>query len=322
MDLIYTDKNKTDIGVLANYELDLAYGTDENDFECVVDTENNFCEAGCILYVYGTDYGGIIDKIKVDTARKSISYSGRTWHGIMEKKVLCPDTGADYLVLSGEANTVLGRLITRMGLDDMFSASTENSGIQINNYRMNRYISGYAGIRKMLASSGAKLMIRYINGMIRMSAVPLVDYSQDEEWDSSQMDFVIEKDKRPVNHMVCLGQGELKERTVIHLYMDESGNISKTQSLTGIEEITEVYDNPNAESMNELEAGGREKLEEYWAEANSLNVDFNNDESYDIGDIVGAREEITGVSVSREIVKKIVTINKSGTKIVCQIGER
>ncbi len=322
MDLTYTDSSWKDIGVLLDYSLDMAFGTDENDYACTVDSGSHCCVQGGLLYIEGTEYGGVIDSIEVDTANGNVIYGGRTWHGILEGKVLCPDSGEDYLVLTGEANVVIGQLITRMGVSDTFTASQTNSGIQISGYKMNRYICGYSGIRKMLSASGAKLAASYQDGKVQLSAVPLVDYSQDEEWDSSQIDFVIRKNTRPVNHLICLGQGDLKDRAVLHLYMDSAGNISKVQTLTGINEVTEVYDYPNAESAEELETGGRERLEECWAEANALNVDFRNgDETYDIGDIVGAREEITGVSVAREIVKKIITINRNGIKIECQIGE-
>ncbi len=321
MDLIYTDADKQDVGVMQGHSLDMAYGNDENNFECTVDMNMHCCEPGSLLYVEDTEYGGIVDAVKVNTGNSNVTYSGRTWHGILEGKVLCPDAGQDYLVLNGEANQVLSAIIARIDLSGMFVASTDNSGIQINNYKMNRYVGGYSGIRKMLSSFGAKLCMRYRMGIVLLSAVPLVDYSQDEEWDSSQMDFIIEKNSRPVNHMICLGQGELKDRVVLHLYADASGNLSNSQSLTGEDEVTEVYDNSNAESLEELREGGTERLMEAYAGANTLDVDFDSDETYDIGDIVGARESITGVNVTREIVKKIVTINKNGMKIKCQIGE-
>lgn len=330
MDLIYTDTKGIDVNVMPDCELDMAFGSDENDFECTVDLNAHCCNVGCILHaedvdpagmVLHTEYGGIIDGLKVNTADNSISYTGRTWHGILESKVLCPDAGQDYLILSGEANTVLALLISRMGLTRLFEASGEDSGIRINNYQMNRYIAGYTGIRKMLSSAGAKLVLRYVDGIVILSATHLVDYSKDEEWDSDQMDFAIEQKSRPVNHMVCLGKGDLKDREVIHLYTDAEGNISPVQTMFGTDEVTEVYDYPNVESSDELIKGGTERLQEAYAGAENLGIDFENNEDYDIGDIVGARENITGVFVSREIVKKIVKMNKNGTNIECQIGE-
>lgn len=321
MDLIYTDKRARDVGVLLDYEMDLAFGSDENNFECTIDLDSHCCEPGCFLYFEGTEYGGIVDMLRVDTGSANVTYGGRTWHGILESKVLSPDTGQDYLVLNGDANVVLQSLIIRMGLAELFQASAEPSGLKISSYKMPRYVSGYSGIRKMLASVGGKLSITYQNGIVMLAAVPLIDLSQDEEWDSSQIDFVIENNRRPVNHLVCLGKGDLKDREVVHLYADASGRISEAQSLTGLDEVMETYDYPNAESSEELLEGGRERLAEAYAEANTLEVNFDSRADYGIGDIVGAKEEITGLSIAREITKKIVKINQKGMSIQCQIGE-
>ena len=161
-------------------------------------------------------------------------YSGRTWHGILEGKVLCPDAGQDYLVLSGEANTVLSGLITRMGLGTLFEAEDTDSKITIKSYQMDRYIGGYTGIRKMLKAVKAKLKMIYKSGKVQISAIPLVDYSQDKEWDSTQISAQISKNDFPTNHVICLGKGELKDRKVIHLYMDAKGKVSKTQTYFGL----------------------------------------------------------------------------------------
>ena len=57
MDLIYMDESKKDIDVLKDYTLDLAYGSDENDFECKVNINNNVCKTGYYLYFEGEEYG-------------------------------------------------------------------------------------------------------------------------------------------------------------------------------------------------------------------------------------------------------------------------
>lgn len=321
MDLIYADETRKDIGEILDHSLDLAFGTDENNFQCIVSLEDHCCRAGYYLYLEGTEYGGIIDEPEVDTDGGTVAYLGRTWHGILAGKILCPDEGEDYLILSGEANAVLGQLIMRVGLSDLFEAAAENSGINISNYAMNRYVDAYAGIRKMLAASSGKLKMIHTGAKVQLSAVPLVDYSRDEEWDSSQMGFRVSKNINPLNHVICLGKGELAARQVLHLYMDESGNISYEQTLAGIREVAKTYDNPNAESVEELEKGGRELLEDAYKAAEKLATSFDSTQDYDIGDIVGAREEVTGMYVSRPIVKKIVTINRKGINIEHKVGE-
>ena len=228
MDLIYTNADREDIGVLKDYTFDLAFGSSENDFECKVYKENHCCLEDYFLYIDGTEYGGIIDSIGV--ADDEITYSGRTWHGILNSKILEPDSGQDYLILNGEANTVLNRLIGRMGLNSLFKASAETSGITINNYKMNRYIKGYDGIIKMLKAFGGKLNIKFNKGFVELSAKPIVDYSQNEQFNSDLIDFDVTKNYNPINHCICLGKGDLAKREVIHIYADRNGNISENQA--------------------------------------------------------------------------------------------
>jgi hypothetical protein len=312
---------KEDQGVMFDYTFDLAFGADENDFECIIINNKHCCKEGFYLYYEGNEYGGIIDRIKVDTAKGEITYCGRTWHGILNSKILEPDAGEDYLTVSGEANSVLSLLIGRMGLSGLFRASGEASGVTVRSYKMNRYIAGYDGIRKMLKASGAKLNIIFKNGFVELSAKPFVDYSQDDSFDSDLIEFTIDKGYNPINHVICLGKGDLADREVIHVYSDENGNISDTQSLTDILEVAAVYENTNAESTEELRQGGIERMLESW---NSDKIEFSFDsdnEAYDIGDIVGAKEHITGIEVKTEITKKIVTVNNGETKISYKVGE-
>lgn len=321
MDLIYMDVERKDLGVLLNYEMDIAFGQDENNFECVIAVPSHCCESGFFLYIEGTEYGGIIDGIESNNETKEVIYSGRTWHGILNSKVIEPDTSQAYLTVSGEANTVVAGLLSRMALTDLFEASSEDSGLTISSYKMNRYIKGYDGIMKMLKTVGGKLRCAYQNGKIVLSAVPIHDYTQDEEFDSDQVDFKIKKKFKTVNHLVCLGSGELEARTVIHLYADTQGNISKEQTQFGLDEYADTFDYPNAESAEELEHSGRDELKKQWEPAD-LSMDFDPDaDIYDVGDIVGAYDNVTQISVSAVISKKIVTIRDGQTTISYKVGE-
>lgn len=308
MDLIYTSKFREEQGVLFGYEMDLAFGADENDFECTVTTKNHVCENGSLLFFEGTEYGGMVDSIESNTATDDVTYSGRTWHGIMNSKVLEPDSGKDYLVLNGEANKVLASLVQRMGLADLFSASDEDSGITINSYKMNRYILGYDGIMKMLAAVGAKLKIKFSDGVAVLSAHPIKDYTQDEEFDSDLVPFTAKKNFKSVNHLVCLGAGELSNRLVVHLYADEEGNISDKQTLTDLDEITSIFEYSQISDEAELIAEGTAKFKEFLA-SDEIVIDFDADtDEYDVGDIIGAVDNITGLSAHATIKKKVLAI--------------
>lgn len=321
MDLIYTNKDLEDVGVLEDYTFDLAFGSDENDFEITIDSNKHCCESKCLLYIEGTEYGGIVDGLRVVTKDSKLVYFGRTWHGILDSKILQPDDGQDHLIVSGEVNAVIRSLIDRIGLSDIFTTSSENSGLTVSSFKMDRYIGAYSGIKKMLDSVSGKLHFNFMNGKVVISAFPIVDYSQDEQFDNDQIEMEVKKTGNPVNHLICLGKGELSQRQVIHLYTDEHGNISEDQTFTGLEENAEVYEYSNAESLEILKKKGIEKLSGYASDGKiSMKLDAEST-IYDIGDIVGAKEIITGASVKERIIKKIVTIKKGQTKIEYKVGE-
>ena len=319
MDLIYTDTNKIDVGVMKDYSFDLAFGEDENNFQLSITSDNNVCEEDGLVYIEGTEYGGIIDAVEVYTAEKTINYKGRTWHGILNTKIIQPDSGAAYYTVSGDANTILGTLITSLDLNGLFTASSASSGFTINSYSFKRYTGGYDGIVDMLQTVGAKLHIEWLNGVVQLSAVAAVDYGEDD-LSSDHIALHIQKTYNPVNHLICLGQGELAQRTVVHLYCDANGNISTTQTFTGMEEVANVFDFPNAESAEELQKEGKKKLKEL---NNSDEIEVSLDDAYefDVGDKITADDAITGITVSSRVLKKIVTIDRNQFLINYKVGE-
>lgn len=226
-----------------------------------------------------------------------------------------------YLVISGDANDCIGFILDRLGLSALFLPSEEAAGVNIKEYQFNRFTDGYSGMMKMLASAGLKLHTEVQNGQVVFFAEARVNYATDEEFDSDLVDFKAVKKFNAVNHLICLGSGELENRTVIHLYADKDGNISQTQTQEGLDEYVSVYDYSSAESKEELITSGTEKLKELW-EPGKLSVDFDDtSDNYDVGDIVGAVDNITAIAVSAEITKKIVTIKNGLITISYKVGE-
>ena len=74
MDLIYADKNRAELGEIMDYEMDLAYGSEENDFELTVGLNLSCCQPGYMVYFRDTEYGGIIDSICPDTKEDMIIF--------------------------------------------------------------------------------------------------------------------------------------------------------------------------------------------------------------------------------------------------------
>lgn len=265
MDLIVADETKKDICFFEPYSFDMAFGKDENDFECVVDINESVLKQGYYIYSPDNEVGGIVDSIKVSTDKEQITYSGRTWHGVLQNKVFCPLVNNDYLYLSGEANSVINYCLDLFGLKDLFTVSNKNSGINIKRYQMERYAAGYTGIIKMLKKSGAKLNFVWKDGKVNISVLPLTDYTLIDEISSAQKNLTVSKTYKACNHLICLGKGDLSERAVIHLFTDESGNIQPYSTkdtplqdsdyildesqkvISGKDEITIAYDYSSAE---------------------------------------------------------------------------
>ena len=266
MDLIYADHNRIEQGVIGDCTYDCAYGfdTNENTFECTVDLSNHVCAENDYIYFAQTEYGGIVDSISVSTESHTVSYMGRTWHGILNSRILCPAAGQDYLVLTGEANEVVGEILERTGLTDLFVASVEDSGLYISGFQV-RYEYAYLAILNMLATVNGKLMFRHDDGIVTLTVQNISDYSNNEEFDSTQVGFSVQKTYNVANHFVCLGSGNLKDRNVIHLFTDEYGALQpyattdmplkdsdyildeSMKKIGGNDEIMYLYDYPNAQ---------------------------------------------------------------------------
>ena len=310
MDLIYTNAQKKDLGVLSAYAFDFSFGETENNFEMVLSTDDAALEYGAFLYIEGTEYGGIVDAKRSISRDQAITYIGRTWHGMMNSKIIQPDTGADYFTISGmDANAALGVILARLGLSDLFSAAEIESGINVSNYQFNRYCKGYDGIRAMLLSVGAKLRIEWIGRAVVLSAIPIVDYTT-APIDSDTATLTVENHEKKVNHLICLGRGDLAEREVLHLYIDGNGNISETQHFFGLAEIVDTYDYSNAESSEELRKGGIERMAEL-RNIDKADIALLEDEKiiYDVGDIVPATDIVSGITASAAVTQKIVKIS-------------
>lgn len=319
MDLIYTNSNKVDQGVLLAYAFDLSFGSEENDFEMTLGANESTLEYGSFVYIEGTEYGGIVDAIGSATNSETVIYKGRTWHGILNSKVIEPDKGKDYLNVSGDANDILSILIDRLGLGNLFKVDGQST-IKISNYQFNRYCKAYDGIKAMLATNNAKLNIAWKDRFVYLSAKPIIDYT-DSAIDGDTTVLSVEHYEKKVNHLICLGKGELAAREVLHLFVDQFGRIGNTRFYTGIDEITDTYDNNGAESSDELKNGGIEYLNELRNNDKAeITVPETNESIYDIGDIVSASDMKSGVTATATVSQKIVNIVNDAIIIEYKIG--
>lgn len=315
MVLVVYDSKLGNVRELQDFELDLAFGSDENSFEltCAADAAPS---EGQFAFIDGGEYGGVVDEASYDAGREAagaVTCKGRTWHGILAGKRLLPNSGSGYLSVSGKAGAVVASLISRMGLSAVFSAASDDASVS---YTFDRFTDGYSGLKALAKANGRKLAMRRKGSKVELSLPPVVDYAN--KVDSDLLDFTLTSVHRCVNHLVCAGTGELENRAVVHFYADAKGNVSHKQTLFGVDEIAALYDYSNADEAK-LEEDGRKKLAEYQTQG-SVEVDAHDDIDVDVGDVISARDNAHGRTVAATVAKKVVKVSRGVATYSYEVG--
>jgi hypothetical protein len=308
-----TDKDGKQVRQLKNVEIDMALNDDTQDFEITIPSNEHDkrFEYGSRIFVADTEIGGILGEQEINTAVDSLCWRGLTWRGLLNSKVISPESGQDYYVVTGELNEVLRELIEPR-FSGLFRVPEIDSRISVH-HQFSRYCTLLEGITDMLRVADCKPEIRYRegepneSGYVEVRAVPIVDYSNEIELSQdSKLNFKMNEKKNGVNHLIVLGKGELKDRTVIHLYVQQNGTVGELQFYTGIDEIEQVYEASAEDS--ELLIEGEKKLRElmnrntFEMDVEALGLDVS------IGDIVGGRDQITGMYMAKPVESIIVKI--------------
>lgn len=304
-ELIYLTPELTEIGP-CNENIDFDVGEDS--------ASNDFLLRGIIpdsvggIYVPGTEFGGLVGYTQTTNKSDVVSNKGYTWRGLLTLGIISPPAGSSYKVVSGDANAILAELLGGY-MGGIFTIPAETSGITITDYQFPLYCTLLTGISGMLEEYGAKLRIvaeKPAHGgevVITIDAVEsatiVTMYSQE-----SPVSLTYTDNRLGINHLICLGGGELQERTRVDLYVQADGSIGTTQYHTGLDERTAIYDYSNAESEANLIRCGKLRLKSI-ATGKTLTID-NSDVDGDVGDYVSAY--YNGVSASVRITEKILTI--------------
>lgn len=295
---VYADSNLEDVRVVHPASMEFAFGSDENDFEARIPYGSPRMDALGYLYVDGTECGGLVTDIENDRDGRQVVYTGMTWHGLLAAKVLQPDSGADYYTVSGEVNACISAVLRRIGLDGIMSAEEGSTGTVVKSHQFDRYCSAYDGLCKMLGSVGLVLTISCLGGRVTIGSAAAASHGGEA---------TTKRHGLPVNHLICLGEGELKDRTVVHLYADSEGSVSETQTLSGVLERAEVYDYSSADA-DKLREDGTKRLEEYQVLTSADMADASGG-GYRIGDTLTDYDQVTDVTASAKITKKIVSFD-------------
>lgn len=296
-------------------EVDIDIG-DTDDFEITIPASEWNSESlgyGCKIFMPNTEYGGIIKDIESVTEEKTVVVRGFTWRGMLRYKVVEPPAGADHLVLNGELNNVIRTLIGDR-FESLFTVPEVDTQIVVKQWKVDRYVTLYDALAKLLDNYGCKLKIAYIQpqgndyGYVSVQAVPIVDYSEELEYSKEgNVDVDIRECKTGVNHLVCAGEGENQERVILHLYVQKDGSIGENQYYFGLDEVAAVYSYTSADA-EQLRKDGIERLEELKSYKKCQMTVKGMD--LDLGDIVAGYDIITNTQVRRPIIQKILRIEE------------
>ena len=304
--VIVADASGKELRTLLFSSYDFEVGRTENSFQVEIKRqEYEYIPKSGRIYIPGTEYGGLFRELDTSTKNDTIMPGGLTWRGMMQKKIIVPPSGQDYATDSGELNAIIKARV-EAAFPGLFVGSDTSTGVSVT-YQYERYCTLEDGLTKLLKTAGYKLNIEYSQAekAVVVSAVPIADYSGSIEFSSDmQVHYLMHMQGDGINHLICLGQGELKDRTVYHLYVDQNGNIGTTQYYFGADEVAEVYDYAGAE-LDDLIQSGKERLREIMND-NRFEITVNPSIEIAVGDIVGGRDYLSGMTMTAPITGKII----------------
>ena len=319
---VWTDPSLVEKGDEGDFYLDMEFGTDTED-----DGNNTFSvqlpddltvESDGLFFVDGTEFGGIVQRRVSDTTQGVLQWEGRTWHGMLADRIVQPAAGNDYYTLAGTDEQCISALIAHLGLSTLFEAG-DTVGAAVS-YQFPRYCDGFIGLCKMLASVDEKPTFSVVRtgGSVKVLVGAAAVRTLGELADGEVADMQMTAEFTPYNHVIGLGKGELRDREVVHRYADVNGNVSGTQTITGLRERVLVYDNPSAESADLIE-GAEERLKSLQGEG-EVEVQLVEDFEADLCDYVRAYDPHIDAVVTALVSKKVVQIENGVTTVTCEAG--
>lgn len=324
MELIHADKDMNEIRFVDSFTkfdacISLEGEIDSNSWMLSMPVEcysANPIQIGDYIYIEDTEWGGPAEKIRHNSANRTVEISGACWRGLLLLAVIKPNSGETHLkITANDANSVISALLGNQ-MNNIFAV--DNAKRPMDYSYSFRYATFLEGITDSLGDLGYRLNIKFNDGKAVICAEPTVDYSDDIEFSSDWNGGMISERGcvGSCNHIIALGSGEMLDRQVVELWRLSDGSITDNSSAAGIPTENDIrtylYDYSGVESREELINYAKRKLKEL---STSSSLEFTLEDSYlemNLGDIAGARDYITGLSQKLCISEKILTIDNNG----------
>lgn len=266
------------------------------------------------IFIPGTEYGGRVQRLR-NMAGQTVEVEGYGVRGWMSKWVIQPDD--DHLVISGQDANAAIKTVAQGRLNAaFFDVKSSSSGITVSGQYLHQDV--HYAINHLLDSAGARMDIKYDDDAAALiEAVSVTDYSHHYDF-SQDYGAKLSTDQDMAtgyNCIVAYGQGELsmREKTVWYLV---DGNLTQTPPDVDLCEIREYYyDYSSVESFDELDSEAQKKLREIRDKA-SISIDLTGLEiELNLGDVVGARDFVTGLAFVDSVYSKILRIEGGKTTL-------
>lgn len=281
-----------------SFECEVGTGDASNDFEL---RGYDVFRGG--VYIPGTEYGGLIECPEDTTGEDLHTYKGWTWRGLLTQAVVSPPEGEDYYTASGDLHEIISGLVTDR-FSGLFTVPGELTGVTAE-FQADRFCTVHEALTDLCEENGYKLVIEAYKAdtvKVELRAEPIATIAGTYNEDN-RLSLTFADNRMGINHLICMGKGDLRDRQRVDLYVDQNGNIGTTKYHTGLWEREQYFDYPNAESLAELEKQGRKRLKEVMSKK-TLQINRIQDVEMGIGDIVTGKHTVSGTSVSAPIDRK------------------
>ncbi len=222
MELIYTDKDFIDVGIVDCVELDYDCAGDK-DFELTVETGGIGMEKRSMWYAIGTEYLGIVESVASDSEEDTVTYSGTNTRGLLAKKIL--ESDREIIVYAGNASEIINEMLAQTDSTELFVCDDTN--LDIPECQIVSYTNVYDAIVQLLKTVNAVPVFEVRNDRkVHISADLRDDFSDEIQYQGNNTyGFKITDDGLGYNHMICKASEDSGEKYIIHLFTDENGGV-------------------------------------------------------------------------------------------------
>ncbi len=274
---------------------------------------------GDYICIENTEWGGLAEKIRHNSANRTVEISGVCWRGMLLRGIIRPNSGQTHLNITASDGNEAIRLLLGNKMSDIFEVSEETCPMEYS-YSF-RFATLLDGLTNSMNKFGHRINIEFKDGKAIIGAKPIVDYSDKLEFSGDMNgDMVSEVGcLGGCNHILALGSGEMEERQTVELWKLPDGTVTDDPNTSGIPSESKLrsylYDYSAVESLSELKSYARRKLKEY---SRDSYLEFTLDSEQlelNLGDTVGAKDKITGLEQKLRVSGKILTIDSKGINL-------